>query len=175
MNFIGIRGGKRESHASLYWRIGVLRTTCEPHYQSFCFYYLFIYVGLEFELRAMCLQSRCSIAWVTPPLLLLFFRWGLILLPWPTLDSDPPTSASEVAGITSGSCCTISHSHQQHLRLAVSPYPNWCLSLSFWSCVLSLHGALPFKNISIHMLSPKPAFSSAGTLLLLQAPFPSLP
>jgi hypothetical protein len=41
--------------------------------------FFFCLVGLGFELRASHLQSRHSIAWATPPsiLLWLFWRWGL--------------------------------------------------------------------------------------------------
>jgi hypothetical protein len=36
-------------------------------FSSFISLYLFIFVGLEFELRASCLQSRHPITRVTPP------------------------------------------------------------------------------------------------------------
>jgi hypothetical protein len=41
------------------------------------FYFIFL-VGLGFELKALSLQSRCSTAWVTPPVhfaLVIFWRW----------------------------------------------------------------------------------------------------
>jgi hypothetical protein len=36
-------------------------------------FFLFLLVGLGFELRALDLQSRCSTAWATPPHAIIFW------------------------------------------------------------------------------------------------------
>jgi hypothetical protein len=59
-------------------------------------FYLFIYfvVGLRFELGALHLQSKHSIAWVIPPVyfaLVIFWRWSLLnYLPQLASNHDPP-------------------------------------------------------------------------------------
>jgi hypothetical protein len=46
---------------------------------GFVLSFFFFLVGLEFQLRALHLQSRCSTGWAAPPvhLLWLFWRWAL--------------------------------------------------------------------------------------------------
>jgi hypothetical protein len=63
----------------------------------FCFL-CFAVLGIEH--RCLYLQHRCS-PWATHPILL-FFGHGLTLLPGLASDCDPPTSTSQIAGITDG-------------------------------------------------------------------------
>jgi hypothetical protein len=69
------------------------------------FFPSFFFAGerLGFEIRALCLLDECSTTGATPPNFLCF-NYFLIesctFCSGPTSDHDPPTSASQIAGIT---------------------------------------------------------------------------
>jgi hypothetical protein len=74
-----------------------LALNCAHSYKSF-------FVGLGFEFRDSCLQSRCSTSWITPPVhfaLVTFWKWGLTnYLPGLALNSNPPNLSLSVARFT---------------------------------------------------------------------------
>jgi hypothetical protein len=84
---------------------------------SLCFYFSHFYLfnflmGLEFELRASHLKSRCSIAWTTPPVHFcsVYFGDGVsqtICPVWPQ-NMVLPISDSQIARIIDESCQCLS-------------------------------------------------------------------
>jgi hypothetical protein len=96
---------------------------------------------LAFELRASCLQSRCSAAWVTPPvhfaLIVLEMGGNLVnYLPGLASNHDPPPcpiSATQVA-----KSIGVSYWHPTSIRYCYSSLEqylscDWLISLSIMS------------------------------------------
>jgi hypothetical protein len=83
----------------LYLLLSSLFFIC--YFPSKQFRFIFVCVELEFELRVLHLQSRCSTIWATCSVLRLFWRWCLTnYLPGLVQIMILQVSASQAAGIT---------------------------------------------------------------------------